>query len=121
MSQENLNTDGKYSFINQTSVASSIATNPTTQKMKKSYLYFFVYGMNSVQFCKKFYLATLEVRQKMVYNTQQKKDQISTTAISDEQDKHGKQRRFSPGDKETIICYVNSFPAVRCTLLMCWN
>ena len=55
----------------------------------------------------------------MVYNTQQKKDQISTTAISDGQDKHGKQRRFSPGDKETIICYVNSFPAVRCTLLMC--
>ena len=48
----------------------------------------------------------------MVYNTQQKKDQISATAISDGQDKHGRQCRFSHGDKKTIICYINSFPAV---------
>lgn len=69
----NLNTDGKHSFINQTSVVFSIASNPTPQKIKKLSSYFFINGMNSVWICKKFYFATLAASQKMVYNVHQRR------------------------------------------------
>ena len=60
--------------------------------------------------CKKFYLATLAVCQKMVYNVHRKKDPISVTTKSDGQGKHGKQCHVSPCDKEAIISHINYFP-----------
>ena len=86
----NLNTDGKHSFINQTSVVFSIASNPTSQKIKKLSSYFFINGMNSVWICKKFYFATLAASQKMVYNVHQRRYLISGTTKSDGQSKHRK-------------------------------
>ena len=68
--------------------------------------------MNPVRVCKKFYLATLAVSQKMVYNVHQKKDSISITTKSYGRGKHGKQYLASHANKEVIISHINSFPIV---------
>ena len=71
-----LDTNGKHSFIAQTSVCSSVSGNKESRK-KSSYSYFLMKGEKSFRVCKSFYLSTLAVSQKMVYNVHQKKDQAT--------------------------------------------
>ena len=65
-----LDTNGKHSFIAQTSVCSSVSGNKESRK-KSSYSYFLMKGEKSFRVCKSFYLSTLAVSQKMVYNVYQ--------------------------------------------------
>ena len=67
-----LDTNGKHSFIAQTAVYSSVAGTKEERK-KSNYSYFLMKGEGSFRVCKSFYLSTLAISQKMVYNVHQKK------------------------------------------------
>ena len=66
-----LDTNGKHSFIAQTTVCSSVAGTKQGH-MKSNCSYFLMKGEDSFRICKSFYLTTLALSQKMVYNVHQK-------------------------------------------------
>ena len=66
-------TNGKHSFIAQTTVCSSVAETKEGHK-KSDYAYFLMKGEDSFRLCKRFYLSTPAVGQKMVYNFHPKKN-----------------------------------------------
>ena len=71
-----LDTKGKHSFIAQTTVCSSVAgTKEACQQ--SSYTYFLMKEEDSFRVCKSFYLSTLAISQKMVYNVHQKKNELT--------------------------------------------
>ena len=68
-----LDTNGKHSFTAQTTVYSSVAGTKEGRK-KSNYSYFLMKGEGSFRVCKSFYLSTLAISQKMVYNVHKKKE-----------------------------------------------
>ena len=69
-----LESNAKHAYIAQTTVCSSTAAEKNARK-KFSYTYFHLKGESSLRVCKSFYLSTLAISQKMVYNVHQKKGQ----------------------------------------------
>ena len=105
-----LDTNGKHSFIAQTSVCSS--TRKEESRKKCSYTYFLMKGAESFRVCKSFYLATLAVSQKMVYNVHQKKDKVTGVVKPDGRGRHSSHYQVSEEQKQGVFEHINSFPVV---------
>ena len=71
-----LDTNGKHFFIAQTIVCFSVAGTKEGHK-KSSYTYFLMKGEDSFRVCKSFYLPTLAISQKMVYNVHEKNNKLT--------------------------------------------
>lgn len=85
---------------------------PIPQGRDRSYQCFFVNGMNSVHVCKTFYLAALAVRQKIIFNVNQKKDAISTTKKMVDEVNMENNVPSSLLIKQLPLATFNSFPVV---------
>ena len=69
-------------------------------------------GEKSFRVCKSFYLSTLAVSQKMVYNVHQKKDQATGIVKPDGRDRHESYHPISEKQKKGVLEHINSFPVV---------
>ena len=76
-----LDTNGKHSFMAQTTVYSSVAGTKEGHK-KLSYAYLLMKGEESFWVCKSFYLSTLGISKKIVYNVPQKKETYRSVKTS---------------------------------------
>ena len=99
-----LDTNGKHSFIAQISVCSSVSGNKESRK-KSSYSYFLMKGEKSFRVCKSFYLSTLAVSQKMVYNVHQKKDEATGIVKPNEKNRHESHHRVSEEPKKGVFVF----------------
>ena len=105
-----LDKNGKHAFISQTSICSSVSGE--SKRKKLSYSYFLLKEKDSYRVCKNFYLSTLAVSQKMVYNVHDKKDKVTGILKADGRGKHNKHHRVSEDQREEVIAHINSFPVV---------
>ena len=55
---------------------------------KKNYNNYFMKGEESFRVCKSFYLSTLAVSQRMIYNAHQNKDKVTDIIKPDDRGKH---------------------------------
>ena len=84
-------------------------------RKKSSYSYFLMKGEKSFRVCKSFYLPTLAVSQKMVYNVHQKKDEATGIVKPDGKGRHESHHRVSEEKKKgcfRVLEHINSFPIV---------
>ena len=106
-----LDTKGKHSFIAQTAVCSSVAgTKEACQQ--SNYTYFLMKGVDSFRVCKIFYLSTLAISQKMVYNVHQKKNELTGILKLDGRGEHDKHAKVSDEQKNGVISHIDSFPVI---------
>ena len=106
-----LDTNGKHSYIAQTTVCSSVARTKEGRK-KSSYTYFLMKGEDSFRVCKSFYLSTLAISQKMVCNVHQKKNKLTGMLKLDGRGKHDKHAKVSDEQKNGVISHIDSFPVI---------
>ena len=108
-----LDTNGKHSFIAQTTVYSLVAGTKEERK-KSNYSYFLMKGEGSFRVCKSFYLSTLAISQKMVYNVHQKKKKRKLTDMlkPDDLGKHDKLAKVSDEQKNGVVSLIDSFPGI---------
>ena len=106
-----LDREQKHAFIAQTTVCSSTAAEKTSRK-NFNYTYFLLKGESSFRVCKKFYLSTLAISQKMVYGVHEKKDKISGALRKDGRGKHGKHLKVTEEQKADVMQHIKSFPAM---------
>ena len=83
-----------------------------SKRKKLSYSYFLLKEKDSYRMCKNFYLSTLAVSQKMVYNVHDKKDKVTDILQADGRGKHNKHHRVTEEQREEVIAHINSFPVV---------
>ena len=83
-----------------------------SKRKKSSYSYFLLKEKDSYRVCKNFYLSTLVVSQKMVYNILDKKDKVTGILKADGCGKHNKHHRVTEEQQEEVIARFNSFPVV---------
>ena len=69
-------------------------------------------GEKSFRVCKSFYLSTLAVSQKMVYNVHQKKDQATGIVKPDGRGRNESHHRVSEEQEKGVLEHINSFPVV---------
>lgn len=102
-------------------ILNTISKNPTERPKNKnqesykkfSFKYFFNVGTNRVQVCKKFYLGTINISQKPVYNVHKNKDSLTNTPKLDGRGKRAKSlRNLSEDVKNTVRTHIKSFPVV---------
>ena len=111
MSFYKLDTKGKHSFIAQTTVCSLVAgTKEACQQ--SSYTYFLMKGEDSFRVCKSFYLSTLAISQKMVYNVHQKKNKLTGMLKPHGWGKPDKHAKVSDEQKNGVISHIDSFPVI---------
>ena len=108
-----LDTNGKHSFIAQATVCSSVAGMKEGHK-KSSYSYFLMKGENSFRVCNSFYLSTLLISQKMVYNVNQKKNKLTGMLKPDGRGKRDRHARVSDEHKNGVISHIDFFPVIEC-------
>ena len=106
-----LDTNNRHSFIAQTTVSFSAAWTKEGRK-KSNYWYFLMKGEDSFRVSKSFYLSTLAISQKMVYNVHQKKNILTGMLKSDGWGKHNKHTKVSDEQKNVVICHIDSFPVI---------
>ena len=104
-----LDNSAKHAFIAQTTVCSSTAAEETTRK-KFNYSYYLLKDESSFRLCKSFYLSTLAVSQKMVYNVHQRKDKVSGALKEDGRGKHGNHHKVTDKQRKDVNDHINSFP-----------
>ena len=107
-----LDNNSKHSFIAQATVCSSVAETKE-RHMKSNYSYFLIKGEDSFRICKSFYLTTLALSQKMVYNVHQKKNKLTGMLKLDDQGKHDKHAKVIDEQKNRVISHIDSFPAIK--------
>ena len=107
-----LDANSKHSFINQTSVMSTVKNSSIASRKKKSYSYYLLDGEISHRVCKSYYLATLAVSQKMVYNVHEKKDPVSGVIKVDGRGKHSNHFKVDEVQRKFVIDHINSFPVI---------
>lgn len=88
----------------------------TCDEPHRKHTYSFKYYLNvegeKVRVCKQFYLGTLAISQKPVYNTHMKKNQTTSMPKSDARGKHAKKKCIDENQKEQIKTHISSFPVV---------
>ena len=112
MAFHKLDTNSKHSFIAQTRVSSSVAGMKEGRK-KSSCSRFLIKGEDSFGVCKSFYLSTLAISQKMVYNFHQKKNKVIGMLKWDGRGKHDKHAKVSDEQKNGVMSHIDSFPVIK--------
>ena len=117
-----MDVNDKHAFINKTTVCTGVANTKknveSTEELnfrsrkKKSYSFYLIEGENSARVCKEFYLSTLAISQKMVYNVHEKKESVSGATKPDGWGKHGKQSRVSDVNRQKVVDHINYFPVI---------
>ena len=69
---------------------------------KFNYTYYLLKDESSFRICKSFYLSTLAVSQKMVYNVHQKKDKVSGVLKEDGRSKHGNHHKVTDEERKDV-------------------
>ena len=117
-SQENIFMDfykldngGKHNFINQTTTCTTASSGKESSRRKKSYSYYFMVGEESFRICKSYYLSTLAVSQKMIYNVHEKKNPITGVVKADGRGKKC-HSNVTKEQREIVIAHINSFPVI---------
>ena len=105
-----LDTNGKHSFISQTTVCSTSSRD--TKRKKKTYSYFLFLKERSYRVCKSFYLSTLAVSQKMIYNVHDKKDETTGIVKIDGRGTHSNHHKVSEEERKSVLAHIQSFPVV---------
>ena len=111
MAFNKLDTKGKHSFTAQTAVCSSVAGRKEACQ-QSNYTYFLMKGEDSFRVCKIFYLSTLAISQKIVYNVHQKKNELTGILKLDGRGKHDKHAKVSDEQKNGVISHIDSFPVI---------
>ena len=99
-------------------IVSSTRCNITARQTKKgfskrhySFQYFFVEANEEIRVCKTFWIQTLCISQKIIYNVHEKKDPLTGTPKADMRDKHTK-RVVTDEIKNKVNHFISSFPTV---------
>lgn len=106
-----LDHSGKRNFINQTTTCVTVASGKESSRKKKSYSYYFMVGEESFRVCKSYYLSTLAVSQKMVYNVHEKKCAVSGVVDTDSRGRKS-HSNVTKEQREIVIAHINSFPVI---------
>ena len=101
-----LGTNGKHSFVAQTTVCSWVAAAKEGRK-KSSYSYFLMEGEDSFRVCKSFYWSKM-----MAYNFHQKKNKLTGILKPDSWGEHDKHAKVSDEQKNGVISHVDSIPVI---------
>ena len=107
---DNRDKNRQYDYISKTTICDKINMG-TDSKRKRSFKYQFVLEDEPIQVCKEFYLGTLNISQKVIYNVHDKKDPLTGTAKSDGRGKHQK-KIISEVMRDSVMNHIRSFPAV---------
>ena len=106
---DNRNKDRQYDYIAETTKREKI--NATRSKRQCSFKYQFILEDEPLQVCKEFYLGTLSISQKVVYNVHDKKDSFTGRPKSDGRGKH--QKKVIQEDMcNDVRNHILSFPTV---------
>ena len=82
-------------------------------KKKSSYSYYLKVDDNKERVCKDFFLGTLAISQKMVYNVHSKKSVETGIPKPDGKGKFVSSKpKVSLQQKEAVICHIRSFPTI---------
>ena len=104
-------TKGKHSFIAQTTVCSSAAG--TKESLNKSnYAHFLMKREDSFRVCKSFYLSTLVISEKMVYNVHLKRINLLVKLKLNGRGKHENHAKVSDVQKKGVISHLDFFPVI---------
>ena len=103
------NINRQYDYIVQTSTCKE---NINRQSRKsRSFRFHFTLEGEPIRVCKQFYLGTLNISQKVVYNVHDKKDTLIGTPKADARGKHPK-KIILPDMQNIVRDHILSFPAV---------
>lgn len=106
----------KYHFLLNTTTRTE--TERPKDKNRNSYKqfsfkYYFRVGPNKIQVCKKWYLGTLQISQKPIYNVHKNKDVETNVPKADGRGKNAKSNRGLPLDiRNKVRDHINSFPKI---------
>lgn len=99
-------------ILNNTECKMSIRTKlKINPQKKKSFSYFFHVNNEKHRVCKKFFLETILVSQKTIYNVHNNKDKVTQVPKSDERGKKTKDR-IPKTDKDLVRKHIESFAKV---------
>lgn len=113
LSYYDMNQNEKYHFILQTSERNSKKRSTCNSNRKQfSYMYYFNTQGVLKRVCKQFYLGTLDISQKMVYNVHEKRDLNTGAPKKDHRGKHGKQKHTTAEKLNEVRMHIKSFPVV---------
>ncbi|XP_028658548.2 uncharacterized protein LOC114652351 [Erpetoichthys calabaricus] len=87
------------------------AKKGSVSRRHHSFRYFFFTGNIKHRVCKQFYLSTLCISQKPIYNFHSKKSQVTGTPKPDNRGKHVK-KAISQDRKQEVLDHIDSFPRV---------
>lgn len=110
-----LNRDGKHNFIAKTTVRNKKKRATTAKDDSRrvfSFTYYFEVGSDRVQVCKTFFLGTLCISQKPVYNVHAKKNTLTGTPRPSTGTRDNITRKISQEDTEYVMLHIQSFPCV---------
>ena len=85
--------------------------NENSATGQRSLKYHFTLENESIQVCKAFYLGTLNISQKVVYNVHNKKDSFTGIPKTDARGKH-KKKIVSEESRNGVRRHIDSFPVV---------
>ena len=105
-----LDNGGKHN-LNQTTTCTTASSGKESSRRKKSYSYYFMVGEESFRVCKSYYLSTLAVSQKMIYNVHEKKNPITGVVKADGRGKKC-HSNVTKEQREIVIAHINSFPVI---------
>ena len=102
----------KHSFIARSTKCNQTARpKDGPSRRKKSFSYHFVLNGKEIRVCKQYYLDTVSVSQKVIYNVHEKKNPITGTPKSDGRGKHPK-KVINQERKQLLRDHIRSFPVV---------
>ena len=113
--------NGKRSFINSTTAQAPVkrkytkdeeTMKPKSSKRKNSIQYFCIVQKKEVKVCKSYYLSTLAVSQKMVYNVHNSKDPETGSLPAVRMGMHRNHAAISDVRRQSVIDHIESLPKV---------
>ncbi|XP_055844901.1 uncharacterized protein LOC129911203 [Episyrphus balteatus] len=92
--------------------------NLNNSKKQFSFRYYFNVRENRFRVCKKYFLATLDISQKPIYNVHSRVNAVSGVPVSSKQGKHVK-KVISPETKDAVRKHIARFPTVESHYCRC--
>ena len=107
---DNRDKNRQYDYISETTICDKI-NKGTDSKRQRSFKYQFILEDEPIQVCKEFYLGTLNISQKVIYNAHDKRDSLTGTAKSDGRGKH-QNKVITEVMRNSVRNHIRSFPTV---------
>lgn len=110
-----LDQNGKYDFIARTTkrlLKNRSTTKDNSSRRTYTFKYMFFINNQQIEVCKTFYLTSLNISQKPIYNVHLKKDKVTGVPQRDKRGKGGNHNRISEEQINTVKDHINSFPSI---------